>query len=61
MWDLISHLWFYLLVLVILTAFGMLSFRWLRDQQRRIDYQQVGWEADAGPAGLCWCGAPSAG
>ncbi|ERH67269.1 MULTISPECIES: glucans biosynthesis protein MdoC [Pantoea] len=42
MWDLISHLWF-LLVLVILTAFGMLSFRWLRDQQRRIDYQQVGW------------------
>ena len=41
-WELISHLWF-LLVLVILTALGMLAFRWLRQQQRRIDYQQVGW------------------
>ncbi|ORM64576.1 glucans biosynthesis protein MdoC [Pantoea rodasii] len=41
-WELISHLWF-LLVLVILTALGMLTFRWLRTQQRKIDYQQVGW------------------
>ncbi|MDI9277865.1 glucans biosynthesis protein MdoC [Pantoea sp. EABMAA-21] len=41
-WELISHLWF-LLVLVILTAFGMLTFRWLSTQQRKIDYQQVGW------------------
>ncbi|WP_367143171.1 glucans biosynthesis protein MdoC [Pantoea stewartii] len=42
MWELISHLWF-LLVLVLLTTLGMLTFRWLRDQQRNIDYQRVGW------------------
>ncbi|MCZ4058731.1 glucans biosynthesis protein MdoC [Pantoea sp. LMR881] len=42
MWELISHLWF-LVVLVVLTTLGMLTFRWLRDQQRHIDYQRVGW------------------
>lgn len=42
MWDLISHLWF-LLVLLILTALGMLTFCWLRRQQSRINYQQLGW------------------
>lgn len=42
MWELISHLWF-LLVLVVLTTLGMLTFRWLRDQKRLIDYQRVGW------------------
>jgi len=41
-WDLISHLWF-LLVLVILTALGMLTFRWLRNQQSTRNYQQTGW------------------
>ncbi|KGL57773.1 glucans biosynthesis protein [Pantoea ananatis] len=42
MWELISHLWF-LLVLLILTTLGMITFRWLRDQKRNIDYQRVGW------------------
>lgn len=42
MWDLISHLWF-LVVLVILTSLGMLTFRWLRSQHRQIDYARVGW------------------
>ncbi|MEJ1267816.1 acyltransferase family protein [Pantoea ananatis] len=42
MWELISHLWF-LLVLLILTTLGMITFRWLRDQKRNIDYQHVGW------------------
>ncbi|ADU68755.1 glucans biosynthesis protein MdoC [Pantoea sp. At-9b] len=42
MWDLISHLWF-LVVLVILTSLGMLTFRWLRTQHRQIDYTRVGW------------------
>ena len=42
MWELISHLWF-LLVLLILTTMGMITFRWLRDQKRNIDYQHVGW------------------
>lgn len=42
MWDLISHLWF-LVVLVILTSLGMLTFRWLRTQHRQIDYARVGW------------------
>ncbi|MCW0311908.1 Glucans biosynthesis protein C [Pantoea ananatis] len=41
-WELISHLWF-LLVLLILTTLGMITFRWLRDQKRNIDYQRVGW------------------
>lgn len=44
MWELISHLWF-LLVLVILTTLGMLSFRWLRDQRHKRDYSRVGWGA----------------
>jgi len=42
MWELISHLWF-LVVLVILTALGMLTFNWLRRQQRQIDYGRIGW------------------
>lgn len=42
MWELISHLWF-LVVLVVLTTLGMLTFRWLRDQKHAIDYQRVGW------------------
>ncbi|WP_210453679.1 glucans biosynthesis protein MdoC [Pantoea ananatis] len=42
MWELISHLWF-LLVLLILTTLGMITFRWLRDQKRNIDYQRLGW------------------
>ncbi|MGX9276747.1 glucans biosynthesis protein MdoC [Pantoea ananatis] len=42
MWELISHLWF-LMVLLILTTLGMITFRWLRDQKRNIDYQRVGW------------------
>ncbi|WP_210451922.1 glucans biosynthesis protein MdoC [Pantoea ananatis] len=42
MWELISHLWF-LLVLLILTTLGMITFRWLRAQKRNIDYQRVGW------------------
>lgn len=42
MWELISHLWF-LLVLVILTTLGMLTFKWLNQQKSRIDYQQIGW------------------
>ncbi|MDO6409613.1 MAG: glucans biosynthesis protein MdoC [Pantoea sp.] len=41
-WDLISHLWF-LVVLVILTSLGMITFRWLRSQHRQIDYTRVGW------------------
>lgn len=41
-WDLISHLWF-LLVLVILTTLGMLTFRWLRNQHSARDYQHIGW------------------
>ncbi len=41
-WELISHLWF-LLVLVILTTLGMITFRWLNKQKSQIDYQQVGW------------------
>nr|WP_310618324.1 glucans biosynthesis protein MdoC [Pantoea cypripedii] len=41
-WDLISHLWF-LVVLVILTTLGMITFRWLRSQHRQIDYTRVGW------------------
>jgi len=53
MWELISHLWF-LLVLLILTTLGMITFRWLRDQKRNIDYQQVGWSKLA--LGLVvWC------
>lgn len=48
MWELISHLWF-LLVLLILTTLGMITFRWLRDQKRNIDYQRVGW----GKLALC--------
>lgn len=51
MWELISHLWF-LLVLVILTSLGMLSFRWLRDQQHKRDYSRVGW----GTLTLCLLG-----
>lgn len=42
MWDLISHLWF-LVVLVILTTLGMITFRWLRAQRRQVDYTRVGW------------------
>ncbi|HAH13711.1 MAG TPA: glucan biosynthesis protein C, partial [Pantoea agglomerans] len=42
MWELISHLWF-LVVLVMLTTLGMVTFRWLRDQHRTIDYSRVGW------------------
>ncbi len=41
-WELISHLWF-LLVLVILTTLGMISFRWLQTQKNQRDYQQIGW------------------
>ncbi|MCH9296518.1 glucans biosynthesis protein MdoC [Pantoea allii] len=53
MWELISHLWF-LLVLLILTTLGMITFRWLRDQKRNIDYQHVGWSKLA--LGLVvWC------
>ena len=51
MWELISHLWF-LLVLVILTSLGMLSFRWLRAQQHKRDYSRVGW----GTLTLCLLG-----
>ncbi|MFH8134091.1 glucans biosynthesis protein MdoC [Pantoea osteomyelitidis] len=51
MWELISHLWF-LLVLVILTSLGMLSFRWLRDQQHKRNYSHVGW----GTLTLCLLG-----
>lgn len=51
MWELISHLWF-LLVLVILTSLGMLSFRWLRDQKHKRDYSRVGW----GTLTLCLLG-----
>ena len=51
MWELISHLWF-LLVLVILTSLGMLSFRWLRDQQHKRNYSRVGW----GTLTLCLLG-----
>ncbi|WP_017349757.1 glucans biosynthesis protein MdoC [Pantoea sp. A4] len=41
-WELISHLWF-LLVLVVLTTSGMVMFRWLRNQRHERDYDQVGW------------------
>ena len=42
MWELISHLWF-LLVLVLLTVLGRVTFRWLRDQHHHRDYARVGW------------------
>lgn len=42
-WDLISHLWF-LLVLVILTVTGYWLFRILRDSQReKTDYSELTW------------------
>ena len=41
-WELISHLWF-LLVLVILTSLGIITFRWLQAQKNQFDYQQIGW------------------
>lgn len=42
-WDLISHLWF-LLVLVILTVAGYWLFRILRDSQReKTDYSELTW------------------
>ncbi|WP_342755188.1 glucans biosynthesis protein MdoC [Pantoea sp. MBD-2R] len=42
-WDLISHLWF-LLVLVVLTVAGMAMFKWLRDAQRPAkDYADINW------------------
>ena len=54
MWELISHLWF-LVVLVMLTTLGMVTFRWLRDQHRTIDYSLVGWGSLT--AGGGWWGA----
>lgn len=57
MWELISHLWF-LVVLVMLTTLGMVTFRWLRDQHRTLDYTRVGWGAlTAGVLtwALVWC------
>lgn len=42
-WDLISHLWF-LLVLVVLTVAGMGMFKWLRDAKRPAkDYADINW------------------
>lgn len=56
-WHLISHLWF-LLVLVILTALGTVTFRWLRAQRSARNYDHVGWGkvtlAMMGYA-LAWC------
>ncbi len=42
-WDLISHLWF-LLVLVVLTVAGVGLFKWLRDMKRSTnDYAGITW------------------
>nr|WP_078001863.1 glucans biosynthesis protein MdoC [Izhakiella australiensis]OON40720.1 glucan biosynthesis protein C [Izhakiella australiensis] len=42
-WDLISHLWF-LLVLCILTTLGLIAFRLLRDARRaKTDYSDLSW------------------
>lgn len=42
-WDLISHLWF-LLVLVVLTAAGLWMFKWLRDGKgTNTDYSDLTW------------------
>ena len=42
-WDLISHLWF-LLVLVVLTVAGMGMFKWLRNAKRPAkDYADINW------------------
>ncbi|MEI2265054.1 glucans biosynthesis protein MdoC [Erwinia sp. CGal63] len=41
-WDLISHLWF-LLVLVILTAAGVWLFKKLRDGRQLTDYSELNW------------------
>ncbi|MDW8846642.1 glucans biosynthesis protein MdoC [Erwinia sp. MMLR14_017] len=42
-WDLISHLWF-LLVLVVLTTLGLWLFKWLRDGKgAKTEYSEVTW------------------
>ncbi|WP_067703068.1 MULTISPECIES: glucans biosynthesis protein MdoC [unclassified Erwinia] len=42
-WDLISHLWF-LLVLVVLTTAGVWMFKWLRDSRpAKTDYSDLTW------------------